>query len=280
MAKDLDWSDLESDIWTTGSDATQPETTTTGHKETCPKCNGTGTFVSYSGRVLGECFTCNGKGHKVYKQSAAKRRANREAVAKRTQNKRADNFEAVRQEYPAEVEYLEQNLGHEFTNSLYEYAHKKGCLTEGQLGAIRRGMLREETRAAERAARTADVQNLGPLLEAFQKASDAGLKRPTLRVAGYVFSKAPATGQNAGHLYVKNDGEYLGKISPDGVFMYGHSVDSETVTEVVTIASDLLEATTAHGKRTGQCSCCGRELTNADSIEAGIGPVCAEKWGL
>lgn len=289
MANDNLFSDLESDIWTTGSDATQPETQPgdvkphTGaieHRESCPKCRGTGTFVSYTGRILGQCFTCNGAGHKTYKQSAEKRRANREAVAKRKANRVQENLEALRVAYPVEYQYLCDNLGSDFINSLYQYAQKKGYLTEGQIAAIRRGMLRDETRAAERAARTADVANMGPLLEAFQKASDAGLKRPTLRVEGYVFSKAPATGQNAGHLYVKNEGQYLGKISPDAVFMYTRDVDSETVAAVVEIASNLLEATTAHGKRTGQCSCCGRELTNKDSIEAGIGPVCAEKWGL
>lgn len=32
-----------------------------------------------------------------------------------------------------------------------------------------------------------------------------------------------------------------------------------------------------HGKETGTCLVCGRELTNPDSIEAGIGPVCASR---
>jgi hypothetical protein len=35
----------------------------------------------------------------------------------------------------------------------------------------------------------------------------------------------------------------------------------------------------AYGKRTGACSCCGRELTNGESIDRGIGPICAEKYG-
>lgn len=33
-------------------------------------------------------------------------------------------------------------------------------------------------------------------------------------------------------------------------------------------------------KRTGRCSCCGRELTDPASIAAGIGPVCAKRFGF
>lgn len=32
-----------------------------------------------------------------------------------------------------------------------------------------------------------------------------------------------------------------------------------------------------YGKTTGQCAICGRVLTNEESIERGIGPICAEK---
>jgi hypothetical protein len=34
------------------------------------------------------------------------------------------------------------------------------------------------------------------------------------------------------------------------------------------------------GKKTGNCICCGRLLTVKASVEAGIGPVCAEKYGF
>jgi len=30
----------------------------------CPKCDGTGQFITYSGRVGGDCFACNGTGEK------------------------------------------------------------------------------------------------------------------------------------------------------------------------------------------------------------------------
>ena len=45
-------------------------------------------------------------------------------------------------------------------------------------------------------------------------------------------------------------------------------------------AADPYAAAKLYGQNTGSCSCCGRELTNALSIELGIGPICREKFGL
>ncbi|QPX62591.1 hypothetical protein SEA_WOLLYPOG_39 [Arthrobacter phage Wollypog] len=39
-----------------------------------------------------------------------------------------------------------------------------------------------------------------------------------------------------------------------------------------------LDAAKEYGKETGTCIVCGRTLTNPDSIEAGIGPICAERF--
>jgi predicted RNA-binding Zn-ribbon protein involved in translation (DUF1610 family) len=284
------WSDLESDIWTNppanGPEKKQPASEARDlselykFTERCSKCGGTGIFRSYSGRVLGDCFSCKGKGSKQFKTSPEARKKARTASHERKVKQVADNVAAVRELYPAELEHVERGLSFDFFSSLYDQAKRKGEWSDGQVAAVRRSMLKAEQREAEKQARTVDVQNLAPIREAFDNAQAAGLKRPKLRVGGYEFSKAPDHGANAGHIYVKNEGEYLGKIDPDGVFKYMRGVTEETLTEVQSMAGDLLEAATAHGKRTGKCSCCGRELTKAASIEAGIGPVCAEKWGL
>ena len=47
----------------------------------------------------------------------------------------------------------------------------------------------------------------------------------------------------------------------------------KTLTEPMRLTLD--EAKT-YGRRTGTCCCCGATLTNAVSIEAGIGPICAQ----
>ena len=61
---------------------------------------------------------------------------------------------------------------------------------------------------------------------------------------------------------------------------YGlRACDDPTRERVVAVASDPHAAAKAYGARTGECSCCGRELTNAESIELGIGPICRDKFG-
>jgi hypothetical protein len=39
-----------------------------------------------------------------------------------------------------------------------------------------------------------------------------------------------------------------------------------------------IEQAKAHGALYGQCACCGRLLSNDESIELGIGPICREKY--
>ena len=51
-------------------------------------------------------------------------------------------------------------------------------------------------------------------------------------------------------------------------------------TDLTKIAADPAGEARLYGMRTGTCACCGRELTDPNSIEAGIGPICAENWGL
>lgn len=46
----------------------------------------------------------------------------------------------------------------------------------------------------------------------------------------------------------------------------------------------LMKAATRFDVRTdgfavGSCGCCGRELTDPESIRQGIGPICADKFG-
>ena len=64
------------------------------HVQTCPKCSGRGVFVSYSGRVLGDCFACKGKGTQSFKTSPAARAQSRAKVADR----KADNFSFFRED--------------------------------------------------------------------------------------------------------------------------------------------------------------------------------------
>ena len=122
------------------------------------------------------------------------------------------------------------------------------------------------------------LEALTAIREMFQKVFESGYKRPKYRAADLVISRAPDTGKNAGHLYVKSDEDYQGKIAPDGRFFPVRNA-SETATErLQAIAADPQGEAIRHGAQTGSCACCGRELTKQESIDAGIGPICAERW--
>jgi Family of unknown function (DUF6011) len=43
--------------------------------------------------------------------------------------------------------------------------------------------------------------------------------------------------------------------------------------------ADPLEAAKRYGKLSGRCCSCGRDLTDPASIEMGIGPICAQRFG-
>ena len=47
---------------------------------------------------------------------------------------------------------------------------------------------------------------------------------------------------------------------------------------LVAIEKDPEAAAVLHGKASGNCSVCGRDLTDPESIERGIGPICAGKY--
>jgi hypothetical protein len=172
----------------------------------------------------------------------------------------------------------------EFTASLHASLTRWGTLTQNQINAWYRGW---EKLQAVKAARNAEANakggeaDLSRIREMFDAATASGFKKPIYRAEGLKITLAPATGRNAGALYVVeiDDDAYQGKV--DGVtFKAVREAKGDTLSRLQAIARNPMEAAVRYGRQTGRCSCCGRELTNKESIEAGIGPICAGKWGL
>lgn len=83
--------------------------------------------------------------------------------------------------------------------------------------------------------------------------------------------KAVTKGHNIGCAYVYYPtGAYAGKITPAGVF-YG---DNNLGDALAKANENPQQAAVAYGRQTGNCSCCGRELSDPVSIFGGIGPIC------
>ena len=266
-------------------------TSTVTFEEKCEACRGTGQFRSYTGRVVGECFKCKGAGVRRFKQSAEQRAKARDAADARKAKAAASAAEQANawlEANPVEAEWLRQPVTGDFTfhADMLAALIKYGSLTERQEAAVRNAAAKSAARkaqwAAEKAAREegAATLSLSKIRAGFASAVQH-LKRPKLRIADVQFSLAPASGRNAGCIYVvrASDDTYLGKITPEDKFVTSRDCTAADSATVARVAADPAAAATAHGHEYGYCSCCGRELTNPESVARGIGPICAERWG-
>jgi hypothetical protein len=168
-----------------------------------------------------------------------------------------------------------------FAASLWQQSHDRG-LSPAQMAWAHK--LSCDLLQAESAEDANSEPQFNRLFSVFQAAKSRGLKRLTLRLSGvnvkpnrdlttlWVTSQTETEEGNYGP-----QPKYLGKVTPN-------RLDSRLADEVKAVlleaASDPLTAAIRYGKETGSCSCCGRDLTNPDSIAAGIGPICREKFGL
>lgn len=278
-------SDDLSDLITAPVDGTRnAQNPFAGFTEVCPKCRGTGRFIAWSGRSLGECHACRGAGKRTFKTSAAQRADARAKAADRAVRKSQEALERFQAEHPVLWDWMDGS-SFEFAVSLREALLKYGALTDKQISAAYNAVARlhevKEARAAADAARSQNAPQVASdrLLEAFKTAAENGLKFPKLRFGGVDITKAGDNSKNPGALYVKNDGEYVGKVV-GGKFVCTRECPGEVQAQVVAVINDPAAAAKLSGLQTGSCSCCGRELTDPESVASGIGPICARKWGF
>lgn len=216
------------------------------------------------------------------------RRGNRDNYLAAVSAQYADRAAAVPKANPRVAQWATDNpaayewiVNHADTNpfagSLHTSLLKWGGLTTKQLLAVQGAIARAAI--AKTKAENAPTVTLEPVESAFDKARQAGVTRPRLRLGEFVFSPAPATGKNPGAIYVKHsDGSYLGKVAGSRLFTVS-TVSPAVEAEIVGVAADPMNAAIAYGKKYGKCSVCARTLTDEDSINRGIGPVCAERFG-
>lgn len=260
-------------------------------EQDCPKCKGTGRVTfGYVNIRSGECFACKGKGKFSFKTSPAtraktKQSAQRRATAKAdAQAAKVADWKAAN---PAEAAWMESSAPRfEFAQSVLNALNKFGHLTEKQMATVQRLTVQSAERQAQYQAQyqakaeTAPEVSVEAIEVAFQTAKGAGIKFPKLRLEDFVFSPAGEKSANAGAVYIKTkgDGVYLGKVMGGKLFT-SRDCTAEAKDRIVAVASDPKQAAIAYGKHFGCCAVCGRELTDADSIARGIGPICSDKYG-
>lgn len=267
-----------------------PEGPTVTFDEPCPKCGGSGAWRGGRTSSLGHgrCTKCKGSGKLTFKTSPefrAKSKAARQRA--KVRKAEADGVAAAKRwaawlaEHEAIAEWLPvaSERGFNFAISLAASGLKFGSLTENQEAAVYKSIARDEDHAEAQKNPAATV-NLDAVLAAFGNAFESGLKKPMLHIGRLVFSRAPDTGANPGFLYVKAEGDYVGKIDPDGGFLKAYKCTDADVQDIAELGDDVLAKAVEHGRRSGRCACCNRKLTAAISVERGIGPICAERWGI
>lgn len=76
--------------------------------------------------------------------------------------------------------------------------------------------------------------------------------------------------------------QVVGKIEGGRLTIFASRLRGWTVTmleaELLKIEADPEAAAVLHGKASGRCAVCSRDLTDPESIARGIGPICAEKF--
>jgi len=257
--------------------------------ERCPKCRGTGRFVSYSGRALGECFACKGRGSKTFKTAPEARAQARQRTVVAKAGVVADHL--------AELKWLSDTLARRdrlpegYATMLADFQTRLLAgheLSDNQMAVIVKGMARSAQWAAERLQKQVE-QAVALDVTAIRAALQT---RKKITIALFTFSLAPSHGNNPGAIYVKDNGAYVGKIARDAsTFAPGRDFDPSRLPALVEAMADPAKAVKADAARRAKmlledptmsipCGCCGLTLTNPESIARGIGPICAGKWGF
>lgn len=260
--------------------------------EPCAKCRGSGRFVSYSGRTVGPCFTCKGTGTKTFKSAPDVRAKARQASAERKQAAR-DEYAA---EHKAELDWLadtaarqieRRNTGKtvwQFPIDLCDKLAQYGSLTDGQLAAVRKAMVRDADRKAQWEANkpAPTAIDASKLTAAFAKRRAAKRERAVgvayMRLQIGAITISPDKSNNV-DVWFKSGDAWLGK-TENGAFKRFRACTDAHEADIRRICADPGQAARMHGLDYSYCACCGLPLTNAESIERGIGPICAENWGF
>lgn len=247
----------------------------------CGGCHGTG---RWQGR--GRCFACKGAGKVTARQAGAQK--GKVTAANNLAVKRTAYISANMDLYTF-LQGAQSWSG--FGKSMFDAIDQYGSLTEKQeaaaysmmakAGATKAANEANKAIAAEARVANAPVVDLTAIDALFAKATDNAIKRPIFRAGTLAISKAPATGRNAGALYVKRveDDAYLGKLV-GGKFFATNAATKDDEAVLHEVAADPTDAAIKYARRTGSCGCCGKALVNPVSILADIGPICADKWGL
>jgi hypothetical protein len=114
------------------------------------------------------------------------------------------------------------------------------------------------------------------LVNTMYNAVQNNVRKLQVRLPGITLSTVNK-GVNIGCVYVYENNQYVAKITTSGVLMGNVSDDVKNLLEDAN--DNLLQLAKIYGHESGSCSICGRKLDNPLSVQMGIGPICAKRFG-
>ena len=140
----------------------------------------------------------------------------------------------------------------------------------------------------------AQLSGFSPVLDLMNHIAESGAKYPKVRLdldgQPLVLTIAGARAKQPGSINLTDGGRYpdnkfFGRITFDGDFEPSKMARSLHVTHKRALWNTLTrmrdgeaeQVFAENGKRLGTCCLCGRPLSDQESVELGIGPVCREK---
>lgn len=176
----------------------------------------------------------------------------------------------------------------EFARSLLGQFDRRGDLSPAQWAYV-------DKLNAQVAAPAKPVEKVGDgfgaILELFATAKDNGLKTPKIRLMTeggqrLMLKPAPDNSRLAGRIMITDGGgygqsRYFGSVDSNGQFQTGRDkAPAEVLAYLKAFNQDAAAQAKAYGQKTGNCCFCGLELREALSIATGVGPICAERFGV
>jgi hypothetical protein len=265
----------------------------------CASCGGTGRYRGVRVHQQEEqCFPCGGRGwHKLSPAARFERKQKREATIARNKQER---IAALTETHGDLITDLRGMTGwNSFAASLISQLEESGKLSDNQLAAAQRMVHKVQLQRAEKAEQAKVASKVVGDVSAIQKLFDNALANGKKKRAliGARFERdangevvegtkalnsirlTPARAPRR-DIWVNVDGTFCGGITEDGKFKANYSAPKWLAEELGRLAADPEKETRLYGRITGVCCCCARELTDPVSVAAGIGPICAETWGV
>lgn len=180
----------------------------------------------------------------------------------------------------------------QFANSLIMQERAKGSLSEKQWEWVAKLAMRAigKTNYEEDYKHHASTSLELPTIREMFNIAARDLKHPAIRLqtsnSGEVrLSLAGEASRYAGQVNITDgarypDNKFYGRIDSTGKMLVRTDLPEDVKQLLLNLNADPRQLAKLHGQKYGNCCFCGRELTEADSIAAGYGPICADKWGL